>query len=116
LSDFDLAFALSLSVSIIAVVLTYVDMRRRLKQEREFSKSMVELINTLREELQLFRKQSKANEDLELLRILMETEDRQWKRTIELGKLTGVFKNANDNKGQDAVKRLFLNEKTAADW
>lgn len=37
----------TISVSIVAVAITYVDMRRRLKQEREFSKSMANLINTL---------------------------------------------------------------------
>jgi hypothetical protein len=97
LSDFNLAFTLSLSVSIIAVVLTYVDMRRRLKQEREFSQSMANLINTLKEELQLFRKQSSANMDLELLKILTEREQQQWKRIIELGKATGIFKHTTDD-------------------
>lgn len=70
MADFDLAFVLSLSVSIIAVVLTYVDMRRRLKQERQFSQSMVNLISTLREELELFRKQAKTTEDVERHKLL----------------------------------------------
>jgi hypothetical protein len=97
LTDFDLPFILSISISIVAVILTYVDMRRRLKQEREFSQSMVVLINTLREELQLFRKQSSANMDLELLKILTEREQQQWKRIMELGKATGTFKHTNDD-------------------
>jgi len=92
LSDFDLAFTLSLSVSIIAVVLTYVDMRRRLKQEREFSRGMAELINIMREELQLFRKQSSINMDLEFLKILTQREELAFKRVMELGKATGMFK------------------------
>jgi len=97
MSDFDLPFVVTISVSIIAVVITYVDMRRRLKQEREFSQSMANLINTLKEELQLFRKQSSANMDLELLKILTEREQQQWKRIIELGKATGIFKHTNDD-------------------
>jgi len=70
-------------------------MRRRLKQEREFSQSMANLINTLKEELQLFKKQSSANMDLELLKILTEREQQQWNRIIELGKATGIFKHTN---------------------
>lgn len=96
MADFDLPFIVTISVPIIAVVITYVDMRRRSKQEREFSKSMVELISTLREELQLFRKQSSINTDLELLKILTAREELQWKRAMELGKATGVFKHNNE--------------------
>jgi hypothetical protein len=79
--DFDLPFVLTISVSIIAVVITYVDMRRRLKQEREFSKSMANLINTLREELQLFRK---PTEDLA-------REKQQWKQLTDIAKGIGWF-------------------------
>jgi len=96
LADFNLPFIVSTSIAIVVVILTYVDMRRRLKQEQEFSKSMAELINTLREELQLFRKQSSVNLDLELLKILTEREELQWKRIMELGKATGYFKHSNE--------------------
>lgn len=96
MADFNLPFIVSTSIAIVVVILTYVDMRRRLKQEQEFSKSMAELINTLREELQLFRKQSSVNLDLELLKILTEREELQWKRIMELGKATGYFKHSNE--------------------
>lgn len=64
MADFDLPFILTLSVSIVAVIVSYIDMRRRLKQERELSQLMANLINTLREELKLFKKQSKTSEDI----------------------------------------------------
>jgi hypothetical protein len=79
----------TISVSIIAVVLTYVDMRRRLKQEREFSKSMATLVNTLREELELFRKQSKTSEDLKRQELLFKQGQQQWKQITDIGKLVG---------------------------
>jgi hypothetical protein len=88
-SDFDLPFILTISVSIIAVVITYVDMRRRLKQEQEFSKSMANLINTLREELELFRKQSMTSEDLKRQELLFKQGQQQWKQITDIGKLVG---------------------------
>jgi len=83
-----LPFVLTISVSIIAVVITYVDMRRRLKQEREFSKSMANLINTLREELQLFRK---PTEDLARQQLLAQREKQQWKQLTDIAKGIGWF-------------------------
>jgi len=63
--NYDLVAILSLTVSTIAVIIAYLDMRRGLKSEREFNKLMAKLVNTLREELELFRKRSKTSEDLE---------------------------------------------------
>lgn len=98
LSDFDLPFVLSISVSIVAVFLTYLDMRRRLKQEREFSQSMANLVNTLREELELFRKQSKTNEDLRRQELLAKREKQQWKQITDIAKGIGWFlEHAEDN-------------------
>jgi len=62
-------------------------MRRRLKQEREFSKSMANLINTLREELELFRKQSMTSEDLKRQELLFKQGQQQWKQITDIGKL-----------------------------
>jgi pilus assembly protein TadC len=98
LSDFDLAFALTFSVSIIAVVLTYIDMRRRLKQEREFSQSMANLINTLREELELSRKQSKTTVDIERQKILAQQGKQQWNQIKDIGKAIGwILEHAEEN-------------------
>lgn len=80
------------------VILTYVDMRRRLKQEREFSQSMANLINTLREELELFRKQSKTSEDLTRQRLLAQREQQQWNRMKDVAKTIGwILEHAVDD-------------------
>lgn len=88
---FDLFSILALCVSIVAVILTYIDMRRRLNQEREFSKSMARLIDTLREELQLFRKKSMTNEDMERQNLLARREQQQWNRMKDVAKMIGWF-------------------------
>ena len=98
MSDFDLAFALSLSVSIIAIVLTYIDMRRRIKAERDFNKSMAKLVNTLREELELFRKQSKTGEDIERQKLLARQGQQQWKQLTDIAKGIGwILEHSEDN-------------------
>jgi len=84
-----LPFVVALSVSIIAVILTYIDMRRRLKQEREFSKSMANLINILREELELFGKQSRTSEDIQRQRFLARREQQQWNRIKDFASAIG---------------------------
>lgn len=91
MGNFDLPFVLTLGVSIIAVVISYIDMRRRLKQEREFSQSMANLINTLREELELFRKQSKTSEDMKRQKLLAQREQQQWNRMKDVAKAIGWF-------------------------
>ena len=95
MSDFDLPFALTIAVSIIAVILTYIDMRRRLKQEREFSQSMAKLIDTLREELKLFRNPS---QDTARQNLLAQREEQQWNRLKDVGKAIGwLFEQAEDD-------------------
>jgi len=70
-------------------------MRRRLKQEREFSKSMANLISTLRQELELFRK---PNEDLARQQLLAQREKQQWKQITDIGKAVGwILEHAEDN-------------------
>jgi hypothetical protein len=73
-------------------------MRRRLKQEREFSKSMANLINTLREELELFRKQSMTSEDLKRQELLFKQGQQQWKQITDIGKfvLSAIKQAQND--------------------
>jgi len=92
-----LLFVIPVSISIVAVVLTYIDMRRRLKQEREASQSMANLINTLREELELFRKQFKTSEDSKRQRILAQQEQQQWNRMKDVFKAFGwMLEHADD--------------------
>ena len=64
-------------------------MRRRLKQERDFNKSMAKLVNTMREELELFRKQSKTSEDLERQKLLAQQGKQQWKQFTDIAKGIG---------------------------
>ncbi len=98
MSDLDVASALTLSVSIIAVILSYIDMRRRLKQEQEASQSMAELINTLREELELFRKRSMTNEELQRQKVLVQREKQQWKQITDIGKAIGWILEYSEDK------------------
>ena len=91
MSDFDLVTILTLCVSIVAVILTYIDMRRRLKQAQEFSKSSGRLINTLREELQLFRKKSMTNDDLKRQQLLAQKGQQQWNRMKDVARGIGWF-------------------------
>jgi len=92
LSDFDLPFILSISVSVFAVILTYMDMRRRLKQEREFSKSMAELINTLRE------KSKTSTEDIAKQNLLAQREEQQWNRLKDIAKAIGwIIEHSEEN-------------------
>jgi hypothetical protein len=70
-------------------------MRRRLKQEREFNKTMANLVNTMRQELELFRK---PNEDLARQQLLAKREAQQWKQLTDIAKGIGWFlKQAEDN-------------------
>jgi len=91
MSDFDLPFILTFSVSTIMAILFYIDMRRRLRQQREFSKSMAKLIDTLREELKLFRKKSTTSGDIERQKLLTKREQQQWNRMKDVAKAIGWF-------------------------
>ena len=91
LPDFDLVSIATLCISIAAVILTYIDMRRRLKKEREFSKSMAKLINTLREELQLSRKKSMTKDELKRQKLLAQKEQQQWNHMKDVAKAVGWF-------------------------
>jgi hypothetical protein len=86
----------SLCVSVVAVILTYVDMRKRLSQEQEFSKSMATLITTLREELKLFRKPSSSN-DIEKQKLLFKKEQHQWNQLKDVAKAVGWFMEQAEN-------------------
>ena len=61
-------------------------MRRRLKQEQEFSQSMAELIKTLKEELHLFRTSSS---DASRQSALAKQEEKQYNRLKDLAKAVG---------------------------
>ena len=77
-------------VSIIAVILTYVDMRRRLKQEQDALKFMLELINVMREELRLFREQvgksRLTSQELERQKLLQREQEQKWRQAKDVFK------------------------------
>ncbi len=89
-------------VSIIAVILAYVDMRRRLKEQQEFSKLFMKLLDTLREELKLFKKQSKGvsstKQELAREKLLAQREGQQWKQIKDVGKAIGwILEHSEDD-------------------
>jgi len=87
--DFNILSISALCISIVAVILAYVDMRRKLRQEREFSRSMADLIGTLREELELFRKQSITGNESKRQQLLTQRENEQWSRLKDVAKAIG---------------------------
>jgi hypothetical protein len=96
LSLVDFTFWIPQLIALTAVVLTYVDMRRRQKQDREFAEAQAELIDTFREELELFRKQlnqggrpNLSNDELEQQKLLQRRSEQQWRQMRDLGKAIG---------------------------
>ncbi len=86
----DPTFWIPTLISIIAVFLFYIDMRHRLKQEQEASKSMLNLINVMREELNLFREQITkgrlTNEELERQKLLQRQQEQKWRQAKDIFK------------------------------
>ena len=91
--DLDLTFFLTFGVSLVTVILFYIDMRRRLTEQQEFSKLFMKLLGTLREELKLFKKQSKGvsatKQELEREKILAQREIQQWRQIKDVAKAIG---------------------------
>lgn len=106
MADFNLPFVLTLSVSIIAVILSYVDIRRRLEEQQEFSKLFMKLLDTLREELKLFKKHSKGisttRQELEREKILAQREQQQWKQIKDVARAIGwILEHTEDDNEED---------------
>jgi len=98
----DPTFWLPLAVSIIAVILFYIDMRRRFKQEQDSSKALAELVSSMREELKLFRKQLEGSAlsrtELERQKLLAQREQQQWKKIRDIGKTIGwILEHSEDD-------------------
>jgi len=63
---------------------------------------MANLINTLREELELFRKQSRTTEDIERQKLLAQQGKQQWKQVTDIGKAIGwILEHAGDAEDED---------------
>jgi hypothetical protein len=58
----DPAFWIPTAISIIAVVLFYLDMRWRIKREEKASGELAQVVVLLKEELDLFRKQERGGQ------------------------------------------------------
>ena len=82
----DLAFWIPTIISIIAVILFYVDMRWRLKQDHDASKSMLNLIQLMSHEHKLFREERSlgrlSNESLAQQKLLQEQQKLQLRQTL----------------------------------
>jgi len=101
LVGFEFLPIISLCVAIVAVILSYVDMRKRLRQEQEFSKSMANLVNTLREELKLFRNPSTSN-NIERQKLLFKKEQQQWTQIKDIAKAIGwVMEQAENEENEE---------------
>lgn len=63
-------------------------MRLRLKQEQDASKSMLGLINIMKEELRLFRepitKGGFSSDELERQKLLLRQEEQKWRKTKDI--------------------------------
>lgn len=63
------------------------------KQQQEFSKLFAKLVDTLREELKMFRKQSKGvsatRQEIEKQKILAKREQQQWNQLKDIAKGIG---------------------------
>ena len=82
----DPTFWIPTFISIIALILVYVDMRGRQTSDREASKVMFGLITTMREELQLLRQQIGSAGLTSQQALLQKKEQAQWKRLIDIAK------------------------------
>lgn len=84
----DPTFWIPTIISLIAVILFYIDMRSRLKQEEDASKSMLDLINIMKDELQLFREQMNkgkpSSEELERQKLLQRQEELKWREARDI--------------------------------
>lgn len=91
--DFDLPFLLTFGVSLAMVLIAYIDMRKRLKEQQAFSKLSMELLGTLKEELKLFREKPKGvsttKQELKRQKILADREKQQWKQMKDVAKAIG---------------------------
>lgn len=96
----DFTFWLPFGVSIVAVIisfLTYLVMRRGLQQESEVSRSLIELVSTLREQLDLVRRGQLSTAEIKRQRLLQRREELQWRKFRDLAKGIGwLLEQASD--------------------
>jgi hypothetical protein len=102
----EITFWIPVIISVFAVILFYVDMRRRLKQEQDASKSMLDLINVMREELTLFREQigrgKLSNEEFERQKLLQRQEELKWRKARDIVKgIKWLAENVDDTEDEE---------------
>ena len=106
MSDFDIPFLLTFGVSLAMVLITYIDMRKRLKEQQVFSKLSMELLGTLKEELKLFREQPKGvsttKQELKRQKILADREKQQWNKIKDVAKAIGwIWEHTEDDSEEE---------------
>ena len=73
-------------ISVVGLILVYLDMRRRQTSDREASKIMFDLIATMRQELQLIKQQIGSSGITSQQSLLQRKEQAEWKRLTDLAK------------------------------
>jgi hypothetical protein len=85
----DPTFWIPTVISIIAVIITLIEVRHAMKQEK-LSKTMLDLVNDMRKELRIFRvqanKSSLSSEELKKQQLLLREQEQKWKQVNDLAK------------------------------
>jgi hypothetical protein len=97
---YDPTFWIPTVISLVAVVLAYMDIRRRQTQDRIASQATLSFIATLKRELQLVRNQLAqgfvSNELLAQQRLAQKREQDAWNRLVDIAKGIGWFMDRMD--------------------
>src|SRR5579872_6586383 len=82
----DPTFWIPTIISIIAISVSYLDVRRRQHSDREATEALLALIKTMKEELDLLEKQSTDRTDLSKAALLQKQEEANWRKLRDIGK------------------------------
>ncbi len=92
----DPTFWIPTAISIVAVLLFYLDMRWRIKREEKTSVEMAQMIRVLKQELELFRKQAEGghltSQELQKQKALQSQSDTIWKGVMNALKAAKLVK------------------------
>ena len=94
----DPTFWIPTIISLIAVLLFYVDTRRRQKADREAGETMVSLIRTMGKELDLIKQQIGQSGMTKQQIALQKNEELDWKKLKDIAKGVGwIFDRLNED-------------------
>jgi ATP-dependent Zn protease len=88
----DPTFWIPTAISIVAVLLFYLDMRGRIKREEKASTEMAQMMKVLKDELDLFRSQRQAGKVTSQDIAKQEQIDATWKNILSALKAAKLFK------------------------